>query len=337
MNIKPSQAIQMLPVIIKNRLVPMLSGSPGIGKSQIVQSVANEYGLKVIDLRLAQCDPTDLMGFPKVTGNRSGYLPMETFPIEEDPLPDGYSGWLLFLDEFSSAPVAVQAAAYKLVLDRMVGKYKLHPHVAIVCAGNLETDNAIVMPMSTALQSRLIHLELQVESGEWVDWAIQANIDHRITDYIKFKPHNIYTFNPDHSDKTYACPRTWEFANRLLTGISPLDPIAIPILSGTLSEGVAREFISFCRIYEGLPKISDLIKNPANTPVPDEPSVLYAITGSLAQNIKESNLESIMEYVNRLPKEFQVICLRETLKRNSELLKHKSIQQWVIINGTELF
>ena len=68
----------------------------------------------------------------------------------------------------------------------------LHKNVAIVCAGNLETDNAIVQPMSTALQSRLVHLELVVDSKEWGDWAARHGIHPYITSYINFKPGNLY-------------------------------------------------------------------------------------------------------------------------------------------------
>ena len=111
MQLKPSQASEMLAFYIKSKIVPLLIGSPGIGKSQIIQAVADEYGLKVIDLRLAQCDPTDLGGFPTVEGGRADYLPMKHFPIEGDPIPKGYNGWLLFLDELTSAPTSIQSAA----------------------------------------------------------------------------------------------------------------------------------------------------------------------------------------------------------------------------------
>ena len=181
MQVKISQAISMVTGFIQAKLVPMLVGSPGCGKSQIIHQIAKEYNLKVIDLRLSQCDPTDLSGFPTTKGNKAGYLPMETFPIEGDKIPEGYSGWMLFLDEMNAASPAVQAAAYKLVLDRMVGIYHLHKNVAIACAGNLETDNAIVQPMSTALQSRLVHLELVVDVKEWLDLynhVIQSDLDH---------------------------------------------------------------------------------------------------------------------------------------------------------------
>lgn len=337
MQVKVSQAISMITKAIKAKLVPMLIGSPGSGKSQIVHQIAKEYGLKVIDLRLSQCDPCDLMGFPQITNGKAGYMPMITFPIEGDEVPTGYNGWLLFLDEFNSAPPAVQAASYKLVLDRMVGTHHLHKNVAIVCAGNLETDNAIVQPMSTALQSRLLHLELVVDMKEWVDWAATAGIDHRITSYINFKPGNLFTFQADHSDHTYACPRTWEFANRIMKVAEIGTPDLLPLLAGTLSEGVAREFLGFCKIYQDLPKIEYIVVNPDSVRVPDEPSILYALTGAISHHMTHEICEPLMKFVNRLPIEFQVVCVKETLRRNTPIKSHKAIQSWIAVSAATLF
>ena len=60
MQVKVSQATRMITAAIKAKVVPMLKGSPGIGKSQIIWQIAAAYNLMVIDLRLSQCDPTDL-------------------------------------------------------------------------------------------------------------------------------------------------------------------------------------------------------------------------------------------------------------------------------------
>lgn len=337
MQIKISQAVAMITKCIKAHLVPMLAGSPGTGKSRIVHQIAQEYGLKVIDLRLSQCDPTDLMGFPTIMGERSGYMPMNTFPIEGDPTPTGFNGWLLFLDEFNSAPPAVQAAAYKLVLDRMVGNYHLHKNVAIVCAGNLESDNAIVQPMSTALQSRLVHMELAVDAKEWSEWAAQSGIHHYITSYLNFKPGNLYTFKADHTDKTYACPRTWEFADHLLKITEDGDPDRLPLLSGTVGEGVAMEFLGFIKIYGDLPKIQTIVADPTGIHVPDEPSILFALTGAISHNADTDNFGALMKFVGRLPPEFQVVCLRETVRRNKAMMGHPAVQEWIAKNAKELF
>lgn len=342
MQVKISQSVRMITAAIKARVVPYLKGSPGTGKSQSVHQIADAYNLLLIDLRLTQCDPTDLAGFPTIEGRKADYVPMKHFPIEGDPLPrraDGtsYLGWLLFLDEASSAPPAIQAAAYKLVLDRMVGSHRLHKNVAIVLAGNLETDGAIVHPMSTALQSRLLHLELVVDANEWNEWAVTHGIHHHITSFIKFKPGQLYTFSPDHTDCTYACPRTWEFASRLLGAVDEASSDLLPLLAGTLSEGVAREFVTFQRIYERLLTPAQIKANPTGVEVPSEPSILFALTGSIAHNMDNANAESMMEFVKRLPVEFQVVCLRETIRRKKDLLAHKALQSWIATSAASLF
>jgi hypothetical protein len=337
MKIKISQAPSILAKFIRARLVPMLHGSPGKGKSAIIHQVAKEYNLKVIDKRLAQCDPTDMLGFPHIVNNRSDYMPPLDFPIEGDPVPEGYAGWLLFLDEMNSAPPAVQAAAYKVVLDRMVGQHKLHKQVAIVAAGNLESDNAIVQPMSTALQSRLVHLELDDDVDGWLNWAVDNGIDHRITSYIRFKPANLYAFSPDHTDKTYACNRTWEFAHRVLEVTTDGDPDRLPMLAGTLSEGVAREFLGYIRIYTELPRIDQITATPESLSVPGEPSILFALTGSMSNHASPDNIAQLLKYIKRLPVEFQVVCLRETVRRHKPLLGHAAMQDWIATSATALF
>ena len=337
MQVKISQAVEAIKFYLQANLVPMLVGSPGCGKSEIIHQIANDFNLQLIDLRLSQCDPCDLAGFPTVEGGKSDYIPMKHFPIEGDPIPEGKAGWLLFLDEATSASPAIQAAAYKLILDRMVGSHHLHKNVAIVAAGNLETDNAIVQPMSTALQSRLVHLELNIDPQEWINWATSQQVDYRITAFINFKPGMLYTFKPDHTDKTYACPRTWIFANRVMSKVDQENPILLPMLAGTLSEGVAREFLTFCKIFNKLPTISAIMANPKGIAVPDEPSILYALTGSIAHNASDKNIDSLMEFLTRLPMEFQVICLRDKRNRYPNFSSMPAVQRWIANSAKLLF
>lgn len=339
MKVKVSQAVRMITAAIKAKVVPFLKGSPGSGKSQIVHKIAEEYNLQLIDIRLSQCDPTDLAGFPTIDGKKADYLPMKHFPIEGDPLPEGKAGWLIFLDEASSAPPAIQAAAYKLVLDRMVGSHALHKKVAMVLAGNLESDGAIVHPMSTALQSRLIHLELEVDPKEWDEWAVETgNIHFHITSFIKFKPNLLYTFSPDHTDCTYACPRTWEFASRLIDVMGDEETNdMLPLLAGTLSEGVAREFLLFRKIYQKLPTIPQILAQPTKIAVPQEPSILFALTGSLANNMEDGNVDKLISFIERMPVEFQVVCLREAVRRNKKLMANAAMQKWMQEKAKALF
>lgn len=322
--------------VLKADKVPVIKASPGVGKSQIVSQVAKQYNLKLIDMRLSQYDPTDMNGFPTTANGRSNYCPPQTIPIEGDEIPKGFSGWLLFLDEINSAPVAVQAAAYKLVLDRMIGDHHLHEAVAIVAAGNLDSDRAITNRMGTAMQSRLVHLNMQVDHKAWLNWAHDKGIDQRIKSFIEFRPELLHRFDPRHSDDTFPCPRTWEFLSDIIDGVAEFDDVDVAIAAGTVGEGAALEFNGFVQIYENLPKIEEIIKNPKDVPIARDMSVRYAVSGLVAHEVDESNINNLKDFVERLPAEFQLLTWRTAIKVNPALMSTPYIKEWIRINAKEL-
>lgn len=130
--------------------------------------------------------------------------------------------------------------------------------------------------------------------------------------------------------------RTWEFANRFIQD-EEIDNSLLPVLAGTVSEGLAREFIGFCSIYADLPTMKQLMADPEGIKVSDEPSILFALTGAISHYVKQDNVEKLMKYVVRLPIEFQVVTLREVLRRNKEMISTAPIQAWITKNANELF
>lgn len=333
-------------------IVPMLWGPPAIGKSAIVHQISAENNLFLIDERLSDCDPTDLKGFPftdKVTG-KGGYYPMEQFPIVGDALPflagtkQPYQGWLLFLDELTNADDDVKKAAYKLILDRMVGQKHLHEKCVIVAAGNDVSHGALAGELGTALQSRVLHIEIELDFKSWMSWAIDNDISQRIRDYLNFAENTgnskLYTFKADHTDKTFASPRTWEFADKLLKIHGFDDEDIYPLLGGAVSAGVAAEFMQFQLVYANLPKIDDILKGPDWAPVPTELSSVFAMCGTLASAMTVTNASALMKYLNRLGQnqpEYIIITMIDAIKRDSSLKQHPEIRKWAMTNGHELF
>lgn len=331
MGLPPSKLRKAIIRCMLSGLVPIVTSSPAIGKSDIIRSIAKEYRMKLIDLRVPQCDVTDFNGLPFATSEgKAAFLPFDTFPLKDDPLPDHpdggkYEGWILFLDELTSAPKHLQAPAYKLILDRLIGNHDLHPNVLMVAAGNLASDKAIVFEMSTALQSRLIHLELALDHAEWTDWAIQNNVDSRVISFLQFKPEMLYTFDPAKDEKTFAAPRTWNFVSKL-TKNKPVEQDDLPLLAGAISPGPAQEFISFVQIFSDLPKISDIIAHPTTIAVPQDPSIKFALATVLAEKMDDNNVSELGKFLERMPIEARVICLRLLRQRNPSLIRHKAIQ-----------
>jgi hypothetical protein len=266
------------------------------------------------------------------------YAPPTTFPLEHlDQLPENHDGWLLFLDEINAAPPSIQAAAYKLVLDRQIGAHNLHKRVAIVCAGNKATDKAIVNRLSTAMQSRMIHLNLMVDPEAWLDWANASDIDHRVISFIKFRPELLHKFNPSHADDTFASPRTWEFLSKIIKDKPKFTRTDHAVLVGTVGEGPATEFRAFSEVYKDLPTIEDMIENPTLVNIPKEPGHQYAMTTLISHHANDDTIESLMIVTKKLPIEFQVVVLKDIYAIAPELKTNPVITAWVTANADKLF
>jgi MoxR-like ATPase len=332
------------------RNASMITSSPGMGKSDIVRQIAAKGVLKIIDLRVSQCEPVDMQGYPGVIDGRMTFHTPEYFPLETDELPlidenpkadpEGprYNGWILFLDEFNSGNKQTEAAAYKLVLDREVYKHKLHSMCFIVAAGNLITDRAIVNQQSPATTSRMSHYRLKIDHNMWIDWAHTHEIDHRIISLIKFKPSLLHMFDPAKNDLTFPCPRTWAFASKIVLGQDKIDRIDSIRLAGTIGEGAAAEFRSYSQIYMRLPTIEQILNDPlAGWTVPTEASEQYAITTMFSHNISEANIDKMILAIGRLPMEMQVVTFKDIYKRAIHLKKHPAIEEWVATHASKLF
>lgn len=322
-------------------LVPFLMSSPGIGKSQMVQSIADEYKLKLIDHRLSTSAPEDMSGLPDMRGEKSVFKPFDFFPLETDEIPEGYEGFLLFLDEFNSADKKVQAASYKVILDRMVAQARLHPKCFVVCAGNLATDRAIVNSLGTAMQSRLVTYLVEFDFKEWFEDVVLARQwDSRIASFLQYKPDYANDFKPDHNELTFACPRTWEFMNRHVQGkqfqtIEKQDDNGnkfnywnmtdkAPKYAGTITSGVAIEFITFCQKGAGMPKFADIVRSPETCSIPTEAEIQWFTIGHCMDHTTEENFEKVAIYINRFVSTFRLLYFRALMVRIPAIRRHPS-------------
>ena len=243
-------------------------------------------------------------GLPYFKDGKSTFLPFDTFPIESTPLPKGKKGFLLLLDEFNSALPSVQAAAYKLVLDRQVGQHKLHDKCCIIACGNLESDNAIVNTMSSALISRFAHFHIRLDNDEWQEWAVANDIHPMITAFLNFKPSLLYTFNPD-LGTPYASPRTWQMMSKILTTDTPMY-----LMASLLNIGVAQEFYAFMQYHKELPKMENILKDPSNHELPSTIGLQWAVLSMVVMHLNK-DLNGCVTFLKRFSPEMHIVALRE--------------------------
>lgn len=317
-------------------LVPFVQSSPGMGKSSIMHSIADEMGLHLIDHRLSTSAPEDMSGLPEfytdASGNRrSRFVPFDIFPIAGDTPPNGKQGWMLFLDEANSGTKMVQAACYKLILDKMTGQYPLHERVAITMAGNLASDRAIVNSLSTAMQSRIVHLEMEVSHREWLeDVAFAQGYDDRVVAFLNWKEDYLMDFRPEHQEKTFCCPRTWEFVNKMLANGAEVTDAKTALFAGTITSGVAVDFVQFCQIYKDLITIEDVLRDPRGTPVPSGADRRWAVVSHLMNKVTDKTFSDVVDFINRMDLSFRVLFYRGLLVQQPALRQHPGFAKGMV-------
>ena len=280
-----------------------LWGPPGIGKSEVVAQITEELGGFMIDLRLGQMDPTDIRGIPFFNKDlgRMDWAPPIDLPDAE--LASQYPIVVLFMDEMNSAAPAVQAAAYQLVLNRRIGKYRLPDNVVMVAAGNRESDKGVTYRMPTPLANRFVHVEMRADFATWQDWAVVNGVHKDVVGYLSFAKQDLYDFDAKSSSRAFATPRSWCFVSELLEDEDLDDVTATDLIAGTIGEGLAVKFQAHRRISGKLPQPEDILSGKEKELQVKEVSAMYSLVISLCYELKDA-----LEVRKVTDKEFHVMA-----------------------------
>ena len=260
----------------------MLWGPPGVGKSQMVAQVAERHGMPVIDIRLSQMEPSDLRGIPFRVDEQVEWAVPSMLPDAER---HGNQG-ILFLDEITSVPPSVSAAAYQLILDRRLGAYVVPDGWAIFAAGNRQGDRGVTYTMPAPLANRFSHFDVDVNLDDWVAWAYANDIDERLIGFLRFRPELLFEFDPAHNPVAFPSPRSWEFAHRALQKFGDVPDLLTGTLQACVGPAAGIELSAFVENLDKLPKETDL-----------QYAVAAALVGRAIRARKESNAAELYGHI----------------------------------------
>ena len=279
----PKSAKTSIAFAIKMKRPTFLWGPPGIGKSDLVQQIGADNNREVIDVRLALWEPTDIKGIPYFDSNAGTmtWAPPAELPTDPD------SKAILFLDELNSAPPAVQAAAYQLILNRKVGTYVLPKGVDIVAAGNRDGDKGVTYRMPAPLANRFVHLEMKVDFDDWQDWATLHGINPEVVGYIGYAKQDLYDYDPKSPSKSFATPRSWSFVSDLVSDTEIDTESLTNLVSGAIGDGLAVKFMAHRKIASKLPKPDDILDGKVKDLEIKEVSAMYSLTVGLCYELKD--------------------------------------------------
>lgn len=324
---KPTLAKISIKAALKAGKPIFLHGSPGVGKSSIVNQVCAELGNEIADVRTTLLEPVDLRGLPHVADGKTVWAR----PVF---LPD-HPKMTLFLDELTSAEQSVQAACYQLVLDKRVGEHALPADCGIIAAGNKQSDRAHTNRMPTALANRLIHIEIEPDLNDWIMWGLSNTIRTELIAFMMFRPDALFCFDPRKDERAFASPRSWETVSRLLDALpvttAEEQAVLTAMINGTVGEGMGTEFSAFLATYKDLPNPKQALLNPKTAKIPQTPAGLYAVCASLCHHVDPNTVDNFFEYIGRMGEEFQTLAVKLATWKRDDICNSRSFIKW----GTE--
>ena len=248
---------------------------------------------------------------------------------------------LLFLDEISAAPQSVQAAAYQITLDRVVGEHKLPENCIVIAAGNRVTDKSVAYKMPKALANRLLHINVNGSFNSWKKWAVASGINEKVLGFLSFKRDYLMCFDSASDDLAFATPRSWEMVSNILNGVNSDVEKVYRLIAGLIGEGAALEFKSWCKVYKDLPSIESIFNGKENS-VPKNLDAVYALTSSMVAYAREhkdeiSKIQNSIAYADRLPPDFSVMLLKDYMAiekgYKEKLIKIPEFMRWLSSKG----
>lgn len=336
--INQNMPIKILPSV-------MLWGPPGVGKSQAVRQIAKEIELntnkkvKVTDVRLLLFNPIDLRGIPTANADKTLAVWLKPQIFQMDDSEDIVN--ILFLDEISAAPQSVQAAAYQITLDRVVGEHKLPENCIVIAAGNRVTDKSVAFKMPKALANRLLHIEVEGSFSSWRKWAVSSGINSKVLGFLSFRQNYLMGFDSSSEDLAFATPRSWEMVSNLLNTVSDDVDKMYSLIAGLVGTGVAVEFRSWAKVYNQLPDIEEIFSGKMPS-LPKSADALYALTASMTAYAREHKndmpkIANSIRYADRMPPDFSTVLMKDYmyLEKNfkEKLLTVPEFSRWLQTKG----
>jgi len=311
----------------------MLWGPPGVGKSQMIALVAQRHEVRMIDIRLSQMEPSDLRGIPFRVDQHVEWATPAILPNAER---HGTAG-ILFLDEITSAPPAVSAAAYQLILDRRLGEYEVPERWAIFAAGNRQGDRGVTYSMPAPLANRFSHFEVETHLDDWVTWAYANGIDERVIAFLRFRPELLFDFDPAHNPVAFPSPRSWEFAHRALQKFHDDAQLLQGTLQACVGPAAGIELAAFVNSIDQMPDL-DAICRGEPVPVPGEIDLQYAVAAALVGKAirarggadQQAVIGNILHYAGRFPQREMGVMLVSDLHRaiGNDLFEVPAFADW---------
>ena len=246
----------LLPAV--GRLPIYLLGRPGIGKTEVVQEVAEELGIGYVSFSLTHHTRNSLLGLPVIRQLEDGrsyteFTMSEIIAAVEKARAQGFEEGILMLDEFNSISETVFPLMLAFLQTKNIGEFHLPEGWIITLAGNPSADNRSARALDMALLDRVRMIEVEYDEEVFLAYAREKKFHPSVIEYLEQNPGDSYLLEKQEDQITAVTARGWENLSRMLY---VLDQIGEPVSPCLISQFIKSDrivcgftdYLTLCRL-----------------------------------------------------------------------------------------
>ena len=330
----------------------LVQGHMGTGKSTLLKVLAND--LPNHTPCYFDCTTKDLgdITIPDISklDNGTGYV---TYLTNEELGAHNDHPVILMIDEYGKANPAVKNALLRLMLERKIGSYTLHPDSIVFATTNLGAEGVGDLLPPHARNRMTVVTSRKPDNMEWIEWGIQNGVDHTLLSWVKDNPQvmhsfedvrdpeaNPYIYHPQQQRAAFITPRSLEAASDWLKQRHVLDEQTMKsVLIGTMGERGALDMMAYVALADDLPSLDSIKKEPTEAMIPKSDAAVAMVVFRTLATIDKEWVDPWMDYMVRLDKEAQGMFVNGIRspkfdgKKQAAVMTNKKFTAWAMANN----
>lgn len=329
---KITEFINFMSRAIAERVSVLVTGRPGLGKTQIPLQLCAQTGTNFVLKHPVTEEPIDYAGVPAIYRDEgiARQLPMGQLAdmvVADKPM-------LVWLDDLGQqTSTLVQGALMQLIEARQINGKRLPDHVFFGGATNRQSDGAGVAGIITPLLNRfdcIVELEPDVRAWQRYIMGRKYQYSGLFAAFVDFKPDYICKWQPTTKLEASCTPRSLEKACRLISLNLVPEEQHQELLTGIIGSAAAVDLHSFLSFASRLPLWGDIERSPSTVPLPDRKTkegtmACYILAGAMAHRLQPANVDAYLTFAERFAPDIRVLAFRTMLMANKQLVSASKV------------
>lgn len=245
--------------VVRQRPIFLL-GAPGIGKTAIMEQIAQELGLALVSYSMTHHTRQSALGLPYITQKNYGG---KEYPVSEYTMSEiiasvyevmeesGINEGILFLDEINCVSETLAPSMLQFLQYKVFGRHQVPEGWVIVTAGNPPEYNKSVREFDVVTMDRMRLLEVEPDLRIWKEYARERRIHPAIVSFLDLKKEYFYCMEMTVRGRSYVTARGWEDLSQMLYLYEEEHMTVEESLTGQYirNERIVREFTAYYDLY----------------------------------------------------------------------------------------